>query len=42
MIERFVKDTLRAQALKLVKRKSGLSWVSTILGAGSRVGDDWR
>jgi hypothetical protein len=36
---------LRAEALKLVKRKSGLSWVRslrTILGAGSREGDDWR
>ena len=41
MIERFVKDTLRAQALKLVKRKSGLSWVRTILGVGNREEDDW-
>jgi hypothetical protein len=32
----------RAEALKLVKRKSGLSWVRTILGAESREGDDWR
>jgi hypothetical protein len=30
----------RAEALKLVK-KSGLSWVRTIPGAGSRERDDW-
>jgi hypothetical protein len=30
------------QALKLVKRKSGLSWVRTILGTGSREGGDWK
>jgi hypothetical protein len=31
-----------SEALKLVKRKSGLSWVRTILGTGSREGDGWR
>jgi hypothetical protein len=35
---------LRVEALKIVKRGSELSWVQvrTILGAGSREGDDWR
>jgi hypothetical protein len=37
-----VKDTLRAEVLKFVKRKSGLSWVRTVLGAESREGDDRR
>lgn len=32
----------KAEALKLVKRKSGLSWVRTILGTESREGDGWR
>jgi hypothetical protein len=33
---------LRAEALKFVKRGSELSWVRTILGAGSKEEDDWR